>query len=287
MAKASTCTARPWWPWSIPSHSSLCNTTLTGPHSTHCRGQQWCGRHAIVLQDGQVLAALPSCSPWTPATSQYLVAQGKAPRPSPHATRLPLLGHTLALLVPPLHTPSLLGPPPWVASAALTALAPASASSSNSWSLFLSLAGPPAHQVPLSHIHSASQAKLHEELQHNTHRVYQCEQQAFQSFCNCYHLTAFLDSEDTLMVFVTYLDEHLQWCYTMVHHYLAVIHLVHIALGLSNPLQDCPHLQQLPSRHYQTSCAEPGLCTASNSPKTGCYGQPSPWVTMACSAVEN
>ena len=31
----------------------------------------------------------------------------------------------------------------------------------------------------------------------------------------------------------------------MVHHYLAAIHLAHIALGLPNSLQDCPHLQQL------------------------------------------
>ena len=31
----------------------------------------------------------------------------------------------------------------------------------------------------------------------------------------------------------------------MVHHYLAAICLAHIALGLPNPLQDCPHLQQL------------------------------------------
>ena len=47
------------------------------------------------------------------------------------------------------------------------------------------------------------------------------------------------------MVFATYLDEHLWQCYTTVHHHLAAIHLVHIALGLPNPLQDCPHLQQL------------------------------------------
>ena len=47
------------------------------------------------------------------------------------------------------------------------------------------------------------------------------------------------------MVFVTYLDEHLQPCYTTVHHYLTAIHSVHIALDLPNPLQDCPHLQQL------------------------------------------
>ena len=72
------------------------------------------------------------------------------------------------------------------------------------------LAGPPAHQVSLSCICSASQAKFDEGLQHNTHRFYKSEQQMFQSFCSWYHLTAFLALEDTLMVFVTYLDEHLQ-----------------------------------------------------------------------------
>ena len=56
---------------------------------------------------------------------------------------------------------------------------------------------------------------------------------------------AFPASEDTLMVFMMYLDKHLQQCYTTVHHYLAAIHSVHIALSLPNPLQDCPHLQLL------------------------------------------
>ena len=118
-------------------------------------------------------------------------------------------------------------------------------SCSNSQSLPLSLAGPLAYQVPLSCIHSASQAKLDEELQHNTHRVYQCKQQTFQSFCKWYHLMAFPASEDTLMVFMTYLNKHLLQCYTTVHHYLAAICSVHIAMGLPNPLQDCPCLQQL------------------------------------------
>ena len=31
----------------------------------------------------------------------------------------------------------------------------------------------------------------------------------------------------------------------MVHQYLAAICLAHIAMGLPNPLQDCPHMQQL------------------------------------------
>ena len=48
------------------------------------------------------------------------------------------------------------------------------------------------------------------------------------------------------MVFVMYLDEHLWHCYTIVHHHLAAIHSAHIALGLPNPLQDHPQLQQLP-----------------------------------------
>ena len=47
------------------------------------------------------------------------------------------------------------------------------------------------------------------------------------------------------MIFVTYLDEHLQRCYTTVHHYMAAICAAHIALGLPNTLQNCPHLQQL------------------------------------------
>ena len=107
------------------------------------------------------------------------------------------------------------------------------------------LAWPLANQVSLSHICRASKAKFNEGLQHNTCRVYQGEQQMFQSFCAWYHLTAFPALEDTLMVFATYLDEHLQRHYTTVHHYMAPIHVAHIALGLPNPLQNCPHLQQL------------------------------------------
>ena len=47
------------------------------------------------------------------------------------------------------------------------------------------------------------------------------------------------------MVFATYLDKHLQRHYITVHHYMVAIHVAHIALGLPNPLQNCPHLQQL------------------------------------------
>ena len=45
------------------------------------------------------------------------------------------------------------------------------------------------------------------------------------------------------MVFATYLDKHLQRCYTTVHNYMVAICLAHIALGLPNALQNCPHLQ--------------------------------------------
>ena len=47
------------------------------------------------------------------------------------------------------------------------------------------------------------------------------------------------------MVYITYLNEHLQHCYAMVHHHLVAIHLAHITLGLPNPLLNCPQLQQL------------------------------------------
>ena len=47
------------------------------------------------------------------------------------------------------------------------------------------------------------------------------------------------------MVFMMYLDEHLWRCYPTVHHFLVAICMVHIAMGLSIPLQDCPCLQQL------------------------------------------
>ena len=52
-------------------------------------------------------------------------------------------------------------------------------------------------------------------------------------------------SEDTLMVFATYLDDHLHRCYATMHHYMAAIHAVHIALGLPSPLENCLHLHQL------------------------------------------
>ena len=91
----------------------------------------------------------------------------------------------------------------------------------------------------------ASQANFDEGLQHNTCRIYQGKQWTFQSFCAQYHPTAFPSSEDMLMVFATYLDEHLQRCYATVHHYMVAIHAAHIALGLPNPLQNHPHLQQL------------------------------------------
>ena len=99
--------------------------------------------------------------------------------------------------------------------------------------------------IPLPSICSATQVKLQEGLQHNTCRVYQCEQWVFQNFCNWYNLQAFPASEDTLMVYITYLDDHLQHCYATIHHHLAAIHSAHITLGLPNPLLNCPRLQQL------------------------------------------
>ena len=74
------------------------------------------------------------------------------------------------------------------------------------------LSGHTAQQVPLSHICRAARVKLQEGLQHNMRWVYQGEQRVFQSFCSWYQLQAFPAYEETLMVYVTYLDKHLK-CY--------------------------------------------------------------------------
>ena len=112
--------------------------------------------------------------------------------------------------------------------------------------------------VPLSRILSATRAKLQEGLQHNTRRVYQGEQQVFQTFCRQYNLRAFPASEDTLMLYITYLDDHLkQHCATIQHH-LAAICSVHIALGMKNLLDNCPRLHQL---LRATSMITPGYRT--------------------------
>ena len=47
------------------------------------------------------------------------------------------------------------------------------------------------------------------------------------------------------MFYITYLDEHLKWHYATIQHHLAVIRSVHIALGMQNPLDNCPRLHQL------------------------------------------
>ena len=91
----------------------------------------------------------------------------------------------------------------------------------------------------------AAQVKFDEVLQYNTCRTYHGKQQMFQSFCAQYHLTAFPASEDMLMVFVTYLDNHLQRHHVTMHHYMVAIHVAHIALGLPNPLENQPYLQQM------------------------------------------
>ena len=90
-----------------------------------------------------------------------------------------------------------------------------------------------------------AQVKFDEGLQHNTCRTYCGEQQMFQTFCAQYQLTAFPASEDMLMVFVTYLGDHLQRCYATTHHYMVAICMAHIALGLPSPFENCPHLHQL------------------------------------------
>ena len=67
----------------------------------------------------------------------------------------------------------------------------------------------------------------------------------FLTFCAQYQLMAFPVSEDMLMVFVTYLDDHLHRCYDTIHHFMVAICMVHIAWGLPSPLENQPHLQQL------------------------------------------
>ena len=97
----------------------------------------------------------------------------------------------------------------------------------------------------------------------------------FQSFCDWYNLTAFPASEDMLMVFTMYLDEYLQGCYATVHHYMVAIHAAHIALGLPNPLQDCPHLQQLlQAIHHQQPQPQPDLGHQGITAKFLCRSRP-------------
>ena len=94
-------------------------------------------------------------------------------------------------------------------------------------------------------MHRAAQVKCDEGLQHNMCRTYHGEQWMFQTFCAQYQLTAFPASEDTLMVFMTYLDDHLHRWYATIHHYMAAIHMTHISSGIPSPLENQPHLQQL------------------------------------------
>ena len=75
--------------------------------------------------------------------------------------------------------------------------------------------------------------------------VYQGKQRVFQAFCSQYQLQAFPASEETLMVYIMYLDEHLKQCYATIQHHLVAIRSVHIVLGMQNPLVNCPRLHQL------------------------------------------
>ena len=150
------------------------------------------------------------------------------------------------------------------------------------------------NQFRFPEICSATRVKLQEGLQHNTQRVYQGEQRVFQTFCRQYNLRAFPASEDTLMLYVTYLDDHLKRHCTTIQHHLAAICSVHIVLGMKNPLDNCPRLHQLlwATRRQQPlpqldsgrqgitssflSRARP-LHSALTLTGTRSYGQPSPW----------
>ena len=133
-----------------------------------------------------------------------------------------------------------------------------------------------------------TQVKFDEGLQHNTHKTYHGKQWMFQSFCAQYHLTTFPAFEDTLMVFATYLDDHLQRHYATVHHYMVAIHAAHCLTpgeltslttdALSNSLPNSPSPSPIQTQadkvSPQSSFAKPGLYTGSTSPRTVCYGQP-------------
>ena len=62
------------------------------------------------------------------------------------------------------------------------------------------------------------------------------KQRMFWTFCAQYQLMAFPALEDMLMVFATYLDDHLHRCYATIHHFMAAIHVqCTYSLGSSQP----------------------------------------------------
>ena len=86
---------------------------------------------------------------------------------------------TLAVAYTCISFPPLCSFPSWVALVDFTATAPSVQSTAVTHGPFPYISVPVAHQVPLLHICSASWMKLHEGLQHNMYRAYQCEQWAF------------------------------------------------------------------------------------------------------------
>ena len=183
-----------------------------------------------------------------------LAAHGPSPSRAHLMASLASMSSYLMLHWSPSHS-YIVAPPPLQGGSLVATCLPSLATHMALVSIFL--AGLLAPQVLLSHIYRAAQVMFNEGLQHNMHRTYHGEQRTFQTFCGQYHLTAFPASEDMLMVFVTYLDNHLQRCYATKHHYIAAIHMVHIALGLLSPLENCPHLHQTASGNLPTTTPTP------------------------------
>ena len=150
------------------------------------------------------------------------------------------------------------------------------------------LQGHPAPQVSLSCMHRVAKVKFNEGLQHNTCRTYHSKQQTFWTFCAQHQLAVFPASEDTLMVFVTYLGDQLQRHYATIHHYMVTICMAHIALELPSSLEIHPCLHQLlRAIHHQQPQSKPQPDSSQHAitMEILCWASPLHWLHNAKDSV--
>lgn len=102
-----------------------------------------------------------------------------------------------------------------------------------------------AELLPLQQLKQAAGQLIVDGLRSSSQRTYSHGQKLFLTFCGVYGLQALPATEDTLMLFVTYMFTSRHLKHDTIHVYLYSVRSMHIEQSYDNPLNDCPRLNRV------------------------------------------
>ena len=107
---------------------------------------------------------------------------------------------------------------------------------------------------PLTQLHISAHSKVLWGMQQSTHKVYGHAQHMFLQICHCYGLLPVLADQETLLYFTTFLADAKGLQHGTIISYLYGVHVLHIDMGLPDPLKGALRLQKcLRAIHIQSN----------------------------------